>query len=64
MLLAALARCWKQIVEKEEVKRLKRIFKFNNFADVVIFTQKIATLAEDRNHHPTILIEWSKVIVY
>lgn len=27
------------------------------------FTQKIAVLAEDENHHPAILTEWGKVTV-
>ena len=52
------------IVEEDEVKRLKRMFIFDNFADAVAFTQKVATLAEDENHHPSILTEWGKVSVY
>ena len=51
------------IVEEDEVKRLKRVFTFNNFVDAVAFTQKVATLAEDENHHPAILTEWGKVTV-
>jgi len=31
--------------------------------DAVAFTQKIAVLAEDENHHPSILTEWGKVTV-
>ena len=52
------------IVEEEGIKRLKRIFRFNNFMDAVAFTQKVAVVAEDENHHPAILTEWGKVTVY
>jgi 4a-hydroxytetrahydrobiopterin dehydratase len=46
------------------IKRLKRAFTFNNFIDAVAFTQKVAVLAENENHHPSILTEWGKVTVY
>ncbi|NOR79778.1 MAG: 4a-hydroxytetrahydrobiopterin dehydratase, partial [Methyloprofundus sp.] len=36
---------------------------FNNFVDAMAFTQKVSVLAEDENHHPTILTEWGKVTV-
>ncbi len=52
------------IVEEEGIKRLKRIFRFNNFMDAVAFTQKVAVVAEDENHHPAILTEWGKVTVF
>jgi len=51
------------IVEDDDIKRLKRVFTFNNFLDAVAFTQKVAVLAEDENHHPSILTEWGKVTV-
>lgn len=53
---------WK-IVENNSVKRLKRVFNFNNFVDAIAFTQKVADLAEYENHHPSILTEWGKVTV-
>jgi 4a-hydroxytetrahydrobiopterin dehydratase len=52
------------IIEKDGIKRLKRAFTFNNFIDAVAFTQKVAVLAENENHHPSILTEWGKVTVY
>ena len=51
------------IIEENEIKRLKRVFTFNNFVDAVAFTQKVAVLAEDESHHPSILTEWGKVTV-
>ncbi len=52
------------IIEEDKIKRLKRVFIFNNFVDAVAFTQKVAVLAENENHHPAILTEWGKVTVY
>ncbi len=52
------------IVEMDDVRQLKRLFTFNNFVDAVAFTQKVAVLAEDENHHPAILTEWGKVTVF
>ncbi|OQK18418.1 pterin-4-alpha-carbinolamine dehydratase [Methyloprofundus sedimenti] len=53
---------WK-IIKEDEIKRLKRVFNFNNFVDAMAFTQKVAKLAENENHHPSILTEWGKVTV-
>ncbi len=51
------------IIEIEGVKQLKRVFNFKNFAEAMAFTQQVADLAEDENHHPAILTEWGKVTV-
>ena len=52
------------IIEEDGIKRLKRVFTFNNFVDASAFTQKVAVLTENKNHHPAILTEWGKVTVY
>jgi 4a-hydroxytetrahydrobiopterin dehydratase len=49
------------IVEREGLKRLERVFKFKNFVTAIGFTNKIAELAEAEGHHPAILTEWGKV---
>ena len=54
---------WK-IISVGEVKQLKKKFSFNDFSDAVSFTQQVATLAENENHHPAILTEWGKVTVF
>jgi 4a-hydroxytetrahydrobiopterin dehydratase len=51
------------IVEEDNIKRLKRVFTFNNFVDAVAFTQQVSVLAEEENHHPSILTEWRKTTV-
>jgi len=52
------------VIEIDNIKQLKRVFTFNNFVDAVAFTQKVANLAEDENHHPAVLTEWGKVTVF
>ena len=53
---------WK-IGERENIKRLERTFRFKNFAQAVTFTNKVAEIAEQEEHHPAILTEWGKVTV-
>tara|TARA_R110001592_G_scaffold140906_2_gene362031 strand:+ start:4277 stop:4609 length:333 start_codon:yes stop_codon:yes gene_type:complete len=51
------------LVEEEDIKKLKKAFKFKNFVDALEFTNKVGALAEEHNHHPDILTEWGKVTV-
>ncbi len=53
---------WK-IIEVDGVKRLQRVFKFKDFAQALEFTNKIGEIAEEEQHHPSILTEWGKVTV-
>ena len=50
-----------EIIEVEGVKRLRRSFKFKNFAQALAFTQQIGEIAEQEDHHPVIVTEWGKV---
>ena len=52
-----------EIMEIEGIKRLQKIFKFDNFAEALAFTNKVGALSEQENHHPAILTEWGKVTV-
>ena len=52
-----------QVVEREGVKRLERVFKFKNFAEALSFTDQVGKLAEEEGHHPAILTEWGRVTV-
>ncbi|MBV9231524.1 MAG: 4a-hydroxytetrahydrobiopterin dehydratase [Chloroflexi bacterium] len=49
------------IMERDNVKRLERVFKFKDFADSLAFTNKVGATAEEEGHHPAILTEWGKV---
>lgn len=53
---------WK-LVRRESIKRLERIFSFNNFADALAFTNKVGELAEAEGHHPALLTQWGTVTV-
>jgi 4a-hydroxytetrahydrobiopterin dehydratase len=52
-----------QIVERDGVKHLERVFKFMNFAWALSFTNRVGELAEAENHHPALLTEWGRVTV-
>lgn len=51
------------VVERDGIKRVERIFKFDNFAKALEFTIKVGQIAEDEGHHPAILTEWGRVTV-
>ena len=52
-----------QILVREGIPRLERVFLFRNFAEALAFTVKAGELAERENHHPAILTEWGRVTV-
>ena len=52
-----------QIVERGGIKRLERVFGFENFAQALTFTNRVGELAEAEDHHPALLTEWGKVTV-
>ncbi|MBI3660370.1 4a-hydroxytetrahydrobiopterin dehydratase [Candidatus Acetothermia bacterium] len=51
------------LIERDGIKRLERVFKFENFAQALTFTNKVGELAEAEGHHPAILTEWGRVTV-
>tara|TARA_B100001175_G_scaffold317935_1_gene337833 strand:- start:7683 stop:8033 length:351 start_codon:yes stop_codon:yes gene_type:complete len=51
------------IHEENDIKRLICSFAFSNYEDSVSFTNKVAKLAEDEDHHPEIVLEWGNVTV-
>jgi 4a-hydroxytetrahydrobiopterin dehydratase len=53
---------WK-LVERESILRLERVFRFNDFAEALSFTNRVGALAEAEGHHPAILTEWGQVTV-
>lgn len=50
-----------QVKDNDGMKRLEKVFKFKNFAQALEFTNKIGEIAEQENHHPLIITEWSRV---
>ena len=51
------------IVEVYGVKRLKRVFSADDFAQALEFTNNVAELAEEEGHHPALLTEWGRTTV-
>jgi len=47
----------------QEGNQIVKQFKFKNFVESIGFVSKVAMLAERVDHHPDILIEYSKVTI-
>jgi 4a-hydroxytetrahydrobiopterin dehydratase len=45
------------------VKKLKKEFIFSSYSDSKDFTNKVADMADQEDHHPQIILEWGKVTV-
>jgi 4a-hydroxytetrahydrobiopterin dehydratase len=52
-----------ELVEVEGVKRLRRAFAFDDFAQALAFTNRVGEVAEAEGHHPALLTEWGRVSV-
>jgi 4a-hydroxytetrahydrobiopterin dehydratase len=52
-----------EIIEIENIKRLKCGFAFKSYLEGLSFVSKVATMAEMEDHHPEIILEWGKVSV-
>ena len=52
-----------QIVEQDGVKRVKREFEFDDFAQALAFTNRVGEIAEEEDHHPVLVTEWGRVTV-
>jgi 4a-hydroxytetrahydrobiopterin dehydratase len=52
-----------ELVELDGVKRLRRVFPFDDFAQALEFTQTVGEAAEAEGHHPALLTEWGRVTV-
>ena len=52
-----------QVVKSGGEPRLERSFKFDNFRKAMDFSEKVALVADEEDHHPAILTEWGKVTI-
>jgi 4a-hydroxytetrahydrobiopterin dehydratase len=52
-----------QLVTRDGIPRLERVFRFPDFARALAFTDRAGTLAEAEGHHPALLTEWGRVTV-
>ena len=51
------------LVERDGILRLERVFFFPDFAEALAFTNRVGALAEEEGHHPALLTEWGRVAV-
>jgi len=51
------------VVERDGVPRLERVFEFPDFAQALAFTNRVGAIAEEQGHHPALLTEWGRVTV-
>ena len=52
-----------ELVELDGIKRLRRAFPFDDFAQALAFTGAVGELAESEGHHPALLTEWGRTTV-
>ncbi len=52
-----------ELVELDGIKRLRRVFRFDDFAQALDFTRTVGALAEAEGHHPALLTEWGRTTV-
>ncbi len=52
-----------QLLERNGLLQLERVYKFKNFVEALAFTNRVGTIAEEEGHHPAILTEWGRVTV-
>ncbi len=52
-----------ELLELDGIKRLQRVFSFDDFAQALAFTDAVGRLAEEEGHHPALLTEWGRTTV-
>ena len=51
------------VLIEEPINKIQKVFSFKSYKDSVDFSNKVANLADDEDHHPQIVLEWGKVTV-
>lgn len=41
--------------------KIKKLFKFKDFKEAIVFVNKVANLSESEGHHPDIIIHYNEV---
>jgi 4a-hydroxytetrahydrobiopterin dehydratase len=52
-----------ELVERDGIPRLERVYRFPDFKEALAFTQRVGELADEEGHHPALLTEWGRVTV-
>ena len=49
--------------EKDAELHLEKVYEFEDFRKAIAFTNQVAQVANEEDHHPALLTEWGKVTV-
>jgi 4a-hydroxytetrahydrobiopterin dehydratase len=52
-----------ELVVRNGVPQLTRVFRFDDFAQALAFTNAVGRAAEEEGHHPALLTEWGRTTV-
>ena len=52
-----------ELIQESNIEKLKRVFKTHDFNQSMDLANAIARLAEQDNHHPQIMVEYSSLTV-
>jgi 4a-hydroxytetrahydrobiopterin dehydratase len=52
-----------RLLPESSVQKISKHFTFKNYLTAVEFANRVASLAEQENHHPRICIEWGKATI-
>jgi 4a-hydroxytetrahydrobiopterin dehydratase len=52
-----------ELLELDGIRRLRRTFSFDDFAQALEFTKRVGAVAEEEGHHPALLTEWGRTTV-
>jgi 4a-hydroxytetrahydrobiopterin dehydratase len=52
-----------ELVDEDGIKRLRHVFRFDDFAHALEFANRVGELAEEEGHHPALLVEWGRTTV-
>jgi 4a-hydroxytetrahydrobiopterin dehydratase len=51
------------LVNVNGIRQLRRTYHFHDFQQALAFTNRVGQIAEQHNHHPTLLTTWGEVTV-
>lgn len=52
-----------ELISQDNIQKLTRTFKTKDYTQSLTFTNAVAALAEQANHHPLLIVEYASVTV-
>jgi 4a-hydroxytetrahydrobiopterin dehydratase len=62
-LLKQLGGNWDLAEVSQGVTGLRKTYRFKDFADALVFVNRVGVIAEEQGHHPDIALAWGQVVV-